>query len=118
MSRAGELNSRVEFFEYAPSPGPEPGEVEKAKLWECWAEVYEPSMKDLEVLSTTGTFHSVTVRIRDTRGEFTPRDKHYMSVLDDVYKDEKGEYIRFNIKKVHPDIKDKRFIKIVAEAST
>lgn len=114
MNNAGDLNNRIRFFEYAPNQGPEPGEVEVSVLWECWAEVYEPSMKDIEYLSTTGVKHSVTARFRDTRGEFKPHNKHYLSILDDYYK-ENGEYIRFNIKKIQPDVKDKRFIKVVAE---
>lgn len=117
MNNAGELNTRVRFFEYASMPGPEPGEREVNVIWECWAEVYEPSTKDFAVLSTTGVEFAVTVRIRDTRGEFRPFNKHYLAVLDDAYTDDEGEYIRFNIKKVQPDIKNKKFVKIVAEAS-
>jgi len=118
MDNAGKLNTRIQFFEYAPNDGPEPGESEKLKLWECWAEVYEPSMKDHESLRTTNVLSAVTIRIRDTRGEFIPRNEHYMSVLDDAYSDGKGDYVRFNINKIQPDVKDKRFIKVVAEAST
>lgn len=114
MSRS-DLNTRIKFFEYAPSPGPEPGEIEKRLLWECWAEVYEPSIKDQESLSAGRFRYAVTVRIRDPRREYKPNNKHYISVLADAYK-ESGEYIRFNIKKIQPDLKDKRFIKVVAEA--
>lgn len=117
MSNAADLNTRIQFFEYAPSDGPEPGEVEKDIMWECWAEVYEPSMKDIESLSSTNVLYSVTVRLRDSRGEYRPSNKHYLSVLDDAYLDDGGNYIRFNIKKIHPDVKDKRFIKVVAEAT-
>ncbi|PWA08656.1 phage head-tail adapter protein [Pueribacillus theae] len=116
MSNASDLNTRIQFFEYAPSDGPEPGEVEKRQLWECWAEIYEPSMKDIESLSTN-VLYSVTARIRDPRGEYKPSNKHYLAVLDDAYQDDEGNYVRFNIKKMHPDVKDKRFIKVVAEAT-
>lgn len=115
MSNTGDLNTRIEFYEFAPSDGPEPGEVEKRLLWECWAEVYEPSMKDIESLSTTKVLYSVTAKFRETHGEYKPSNKHYLSVLHPAYKDNQGNYLRFNIKKVHPDVKDKRFIKVVAE---
>ena len=118
MSNVADLNTRIQFFEYAPNEGPEPGEVEKNKLWECWAEVYEPSMKDIESLSTTNVLYSVTVRFRDTRGEFKPSNKHYLAVLDPAYIDEKGEFIRFNIRKIQPDVKDKRFVKVVGELTS
>lgn len=112
-----DLNTRIQFFEYVAADGPEPGEVEKNVAWECWAEVYEPSMKDIESLSTTNVLYSVTVRFRDPRGEYKPTNKHYLAVLDESYKDDEGNYVRFNIKKIHPDVKDKRFIKVVAEAT-
>ena len=117
MSNVADLNTRIQFFEYAPNEGPEPGEVEKGILWECWAEVYEPSLKDIESLSTTNVLYSVTVRFRDTRGEFKPSNDNYLAILDESYKDIDGNYIRFNIKKIHPDAKSKQMIKVVAEAT-
>lgn len=117
MSNVADLNTRIQFFEYTPNEGPEPGEVEKAVLWECWAEVYEPSVKDIESLSETNVFYSVTVRFRDARREFKPNNEHYLSILDESYKDNDGNYIRFNIKKIHPDAKSKQFIKVVAEVT-
>lgn len=115
MSRT-DLNTRIQFFEYAPVTGPEPGETEKRKLWECWAEVYEPSIKDHESLSTERVLYAVTVRFRNPFTEYKPDNKHYLAVLSESYKDRLGEYIRFNIKKIQPDSKDKAFIKVVAEA--
>lgn len=116
MSNASDLNTRVQFFEFAPIPGLDPGEVEKRVLWECWAEVYEPSIKDAAVLSSPGTNYAVTIRIRNNRGEYRPDRKHYLAVIQDYYK-ANDEYIRFNIKEIYPDVKDKRFIKVVAEVT-
>ena len=117
MSNVADLNTRVRFFQYSPNEGPEPGETETAVLWECWAEVYEPSVKDIESLSTTNLLYSVTVLIRDTRGEFKPNNKHYLAILDESYTDNDGNHVRFNIKKIHPDAKNKQMIKVVAEAT-
>lgn len=117
MGSAADLNTRIQFYEFAPNNGPEPGENEKRKLWECWAEAYEPSMKDKESLSSTDVLYSVTLRFRDPRGEYRPSNEHYLAVLDDAYKDEEGKYMRFNIKKIQPDLKDKRFNKVVAEVT-
>ncbi|EUJ59552.1 hypothetical protein [Listeria fleischmannii] len=51
-----------------------------------FAEVYNPSSKDIEILNNKGidVTKSLTVRIRDTGGEYLPSNKHYFEV-DDVY---------------------------------
>ncbi|EPE8928939.1 phage head-tail adapter protein, partial [Listeria monocytogenes] len=74
--QSGDLRTPVVFFEYQPVNGPEPGEIEKVNLFECFAEVYKPSMKDLEILHGTGTKEAVTINIRDTKGEYTVSNKH------------------------------------------
>ncbi|EFS01048.1 gp8, partial [Listeria seeligeri FSL N1-067] len=37
--QSGDLRTPVVFFEYQPVNGPEPGEIEKVILFECFAEV-------------------------------------------------------------------------------
>lgn len=105
----GDLRTPVTFYEFVPKEGPLPGQTEKRTLFESWAKIDEVWMKDLELAKSNGTLSDVTIRIRDPLEEFRPTNKHYLSIDDPDYKDN-----RYNIKAVHPDMQDRRFIRIVA----
>ncbi|EJA0902456.1 head-tail adaptor protein [Listeria monocytogenes] len=111
--QSGDLRTPVAFFEYQPANGPEPGETEKITLFECFAEVYKPSMKDLEILHGTGTKEAVTINIRDTKGEYTVSNKHYVEILDYRYLGK-----RFNVIDVSPDLQNNRFVNILLVVQT
>lgn len=120
---SGDLNTPVTFFEYQPSSGPEPGDEEKQELFSCMALVYNPSMKDLEMIQSirklnetrkgaeiTGTKQTVTLQIRDPHGDYLPHNKHKAVVDDYRFKDKVWEIIN-----VSNDLVDNRFIKIILE---
>lgn len=109
---SGELRTPVTFYEYKPSPGPEPGEQEKRELFSCWAKIDEMWLKDQEVAKSNGTMSDVTIVIRDPLNDYIPTNKHYVSIDDRLYKD-----VRYNVKHVQPDVQDRNFINIVAEVS-
>lgn len=106
-SRTGKLNTKIKFWEYKPSKGPEPGEQEKKVLFRTRAEVYDPSMKDLEILNGKGTKKAVTMVIRDPRSKYMPLNKHYVEILDYRLA---GQW---NIVDVRNDFTDNRFITIL-----
>lgn len=106
-SRTGKLNTKVAFWQYKPNSGPEPGEREKKILYKARAEVYDPSMKDLEILNGKGTKKAVTIIIRDPRGKYVPTNKHYVEIED--YRLSES----WNIIDVRPDITGNRFLTIV-----
>lgn len=103
-----ELRTPVSFFMYQPSDGPDPGESEVKILFECFAEVYNASKKDLEILNSMETKQSATIRIRETHGEFYPDNKHYVELHDYRYKG-----VRFNIVDVRPDLTNNDFITVL-----
>ena len=105
---SGDLNTPVSFFEYVPHKGPEPGEEEKEVLFECWAEVYKPSMKDMEILNGKGTNESVTINIRDPYTDYLPTNKHKVELDDYRYKGKIWEIID-----VAPDVKNNEFVRII-----
>lgn len=107
-TNAGALRTPVTFYEYAPNSGPEPGQSKKAVLHNCFAEVYNPSMKDLTVMNATRTREAVTIRIRDTAGEYIPTNKHFAQLDDYRYKDK-----IFSVADVRNDLTDNRFITIL-----
>lgn len=111
-SRTGKLNTKIVFWQYKPKNGPEPGEKEKKILYKARAEVYDPSIKDLEILNGRGTKKAVTIVIRDPRGKYVPTNKHYVEIID--YR--LGE--RWNIIDIRPDITGNRFLTILLGATS
>lgn len=110
---SGELRTRVTFFEFAPNDGPIPGEKKEKILYETWAKVDEVWTKDIELAKANGTLSDLTIHIRDTHGEYTPTNKHYIKIHAPEYED-----LNYNIKQVMPDLQYRDFIKIVAGVST
>lgn len=105
----GELRTPVEFYEYIPNEGPEPGEEKKKILFSCTCLAYSPSMKDMEILSAKGTKEGLTIKIRDPHEDYIPTNKH--KVFIDDYRIDPQKI--WEIKNVSPDFEDNRFIKIV-----
>ncbi|MGE6379769.1 phage head-tail adapter protein [Peribacillus muralis] len=127
---SGELRTPVSFYQYAPHNGPEPGEGELVQVYECFAEVYSASMKDIEILNSgreqqqlkfINTKNAVTINIRDSFGEFFPDTEHYAEVQDDRYSkmiDGERKFIRFNVIDVRPDLTKNDFITVLLAAIT
>lgn len=105
---SGRLRTPVTFLECGPRDGPEPGEIRKKILYSCFAEVYNPSMKDLSIMDTTGTREGATIKIRDAGTEYIPSNKHSV-VLDDYRYRNKV----FSVVDVRPDLTDNRFVVIL-----
>ncbi|EGO8777433.1 hypothetical protein [Enterococcus faecalis] len=107
---AGELKTPVSFFQFIPGEGPEPGEIVKKELHSCKAQIYNPSMKDMEILNAKGTKEGLTIKIRDPHQDYIPSNKHKV-VIDDYRALPVGK--EWEIVDVSPDFEDNRFIKIV-----
>lgn len=105
---AGELRTPVSFFEYQPTDGPDPGDEEKSELYACTAQIYNPSMKDMEIMNAKGTKEAVTIKIRDPRGDYLPTNKNKVMIDDYRYAG-----IVWEIVDVSPDFEDNAFIKII-----
>lgn len=104
----GDLRTPVNFFEYKPNDGPEPGEEVKAELYRCTALIYSPSMKDNEILNAKGTKEGVTIKIRDPHTDYVPTNKHKVVIDDFRYEDKTWEIVN-----VSPDFESNAFIKII-----
>lgn len=110
---SGSLRTPATFYEFTPDNGPEPGQNKKNTLHECFAEIYNPSMKDMEIMKATGTKEAITLRIRDAGKEYVPTNKHFFEVSDYRYT---GKV--FNIISVAPDIQNNKFIKVIGGYSS
>lgn len=109
MRDANELNTRIQIIGMKPSEGPEPGEEIEDVLYECWAGIETVWFRDFEQAKANNTLSDINVFIRDTRGSFVPDNKQSLKILDSMY-----EGRLYNIKGVQPDIKDKRFVTLIA----
>ncbi|MFC6170457.1 hypothetical protein [Loigolactobacillus jiayinensis] len=108
----GQLRTPIRFIGAAPNDGPEPGESGTELLFECLGLAYSPSAKDQDYLTSHGAKLGVTIKIRDTAGEYDPSAEH-MAVIDDRRYYKNGRPITWKIKQVAPDFEDNRFVKIV-----
>lgn len=110
----GDLRTLVSFFEYVSNPSPEPSEDMKKELYQCFALIYNPSMKDMEILTANGTKEGLTIKIRDPQKNYIPSNKHKVVVDDYRYGADKV----WEIKDVSFDFEDNAFIKIVLGVSS
>lgn len=113
---SGELRTPVIFYEYVPDDSPFPTESELKPVYSCFAEPYNASMKDLEILNGTGAKKSVTINIRDTFGEYYPSTEHYVEVQDYRYGklvDDVMVYDRFNVIDVRPNLTNNDLITVL-----
>lgn len=108
----GQLRTPIQFFKATQNAGPEPGESASEPLFSCLCLAYSPSNKDQEYLNDHGVSQGVTVKIRDTAGEYDP-DVRDLAVIDDRRYYRKGRPITWSVKQVAADFEDNRFVKIV-----
>lgn len=105
---AGELKTPVSFYEKENS-GPDPNASEGlAKLYNCTAEIYSPSIKDWEVMKVNGVKQGVTIIIRDPLQCYIPRNNHLVQIEDFRYED-----ITWETVEIRPDIQNNQFITIL-----
>lgn len=104
---AGDLNTPVTFFEFKPSNGPEPGDEQEKELYACTALVYNPSMKDRDIL---GTKEGVTIKIRDPHQSYIPTNKHKVKIQDFRYEKKTWEIVDVSL-----DLETNSIVKIVLE---
>ncbi|MBC1458474.1 phage head-tail adapter protein [Listeria newyorkensis] len=105
----GDLKTPVVFYEYKPHDSPEPGEEERKVLYKCFADVYNPSVKDLQILNNTSSVESITLNIRDPHEDYVATTKHYIEIDDFRYSGK-----RFNVKFAGPDLEKNNCLKIIA----
>lgn len=102
--RSGDLRTPVTFYDL-PANKYEPGDfVKPKKVYETYAQVYAPSQKDITMLNNGDASTGVTIKIRNTRGEFTPNHTQRVYIEDYRYSD----YL-WNVKDVRPDFKNEQF---------
>lgn len=103
--RMNNLKDFVTFYMVTDN-GPEPGMGTSTEVMKAYAEVYEPSAKDIQLGNLETDKLSLTIIIRNTYPEYVPKVNHTFTVNSGMYQGES-----FNIKHVAP--KEANFMKIV-----
>lgn len=105
---AGELKTPVSFFD-KKSSGPDPNAPEELnETYKCTAEVYNPSMKDWEIMKVKGVKNGVTIIIRDPLMTYVPKNHHLVQISDFRY-----QGVTWEIVEIRPDIQNNQFITIL-----
>jgi len=111
--RTNQLNTPVRFFHVVENDGPEPGESTTVPAFDCMCLAYEPSNKDRTVLNVAEAKLAVTIKIRDTFGEYDPVTSDVAVIDDRRYVDELGQPIVWDVVSVSPDLENNQFVKII-----
>ena len=107
--RANKLTNFIEFYRVTYD-GPEPGVGHSDKIAGAYAEIYEPSAKDVQLGNLETSKTNITVIIRNSYPEFVPQVNETFKVVTGLYSG-----MTFDIKTVTPI--DNSFIKIVGESN-
>ena len=103
-----QLDYRVSFFKRVKD-GPEAGSEKLQQVYACFAGLYEPTQKDVQ-LGNLGTDKvSVTLNIRNAQSQYMPTVREVFELKNGLYKG-----LFFNIKNVAP-AKTSGYIKVVGE---
>ncbi|AGZ26275.1 hypothetical protein [Staphylococcus pasteuri] len=104
----GDMRTPVIFYKAEPSDDFLPGETIEEEIYKCFANVYQPSQKDLDMTDnqaslTMVTYHPINIEITDDM---------YFEIALPQYKNKK-----YNIIQVFDDTDTHRNIKIIGEYS-
>lgn len=103
-----EMKDRVSFFNLEKS-GPYPeDELQKEILYSCYAKIYNPSVKDVEILKAHESISGLTIVIRDPYITYEITNKHFVEVQNRNYK---NKY--FNIIEVRPNTPEVQYMTIL-----
>lgn len=71
------------------------------KLYSCFCKIYNPSMKDREILKATESKSGLTIIMRSSKIEYLPQTNHLVKIDRGLYSDK-----LFNIKEIRIDTPD------------
>lgn len=104
MQRMNKMHDIISFFNVVQD-GPEPG-GKPEKVFDSFAEIYEPSQKDVQLGNLESSTINITVIIRNAYPEFVPTVNQQFQVLSGIYNG-----MKFDIKHISP--KDDIYLKVV-----
>lgn len=80
----------------------------QAEVYRTWAEVYNPSIKDIEVMKVKSVKAAVTLKMRDPQTGYFPQNNDLV-ILDDV----RYEGKQWQVTDIRSDFNDRRWLIIL-----
>ena len=105
-----ELDYRIVFYSVSNN-GPEAGTGNWEEVFSCFAGLYEPTQKDVQLGNLETSKRSVTINIRNAQPDFLPTVNLVFEIKNGMYAG-----LTFDIKNVAP-AKTPNYIKVVGEES-
>ncbi|WNM55018.1 hypothetical protein CoNPh25_CDS0013 [Staphylococcus phage S-CoN_Ph25] len=90
---------------------PKQERVTREEVFSCFAGLYEPTQKDVQLGNLETSKRSVTINIRNAQPDFLPTVNHVFEIKNGMYAG-----LTFDIKNVAP-AKTPNYIKVVGEES-
>lgn len=104
---AGTLRVPAVFY-LLKQNGPYPEQATKEKVYQCFCETYEPSVKDINILGTQGTQTGVTMIMRNPMPEFTPTVDMIVELQTQLYRNQSFKIISISVTK-------ENFVKLILQ---
>lgn len=104
----GDLRTPISFFATRIAPGVDGRDTWQEKVFSTFAEVYNPSMKDIEVGTGRGIRSRLTLRLRDPLTSYVPDNRHLVEVHDHRYQGTKWQIVD-----IRPDFVNRQFLTVV-----
>lgn len=109
----GSLRTPVVFFSTKIEDGLDGRDVKFEKKFSCFAQIYNPSMKDIEISQNKSMKASLTLKIRDPQTDYFVDNRHVVEVSDKRVAGRKWDIIDFR-----PDFENNDFIVIVVGSTS
>ena len=104
------MNHRVAFIQ-ATNSGPEVG-GDYTVVYECFCDMYDPTLKDVQFFDLTSSQHAVTLTIRNAYQEFKPEPHHLFKLLGGYFN---GKI--FEVISVAPYSDSQEYLKIIGKGT-
>ncbi len=104
----GTMRTLVTFQGEGLDTSPDAREGALIDIFKTYADVYNPSNKDLTILGSQNVKNGVTLKIRDPLSAYQPKNDDKVIIDDPRYSDKV-----WNILDIQPDFHDRTFLKII-----
>lgn len=104
----GDLRTPVSFYTSQTQDGLDGRDIHYEKTFFTFGEVYNPSLKDMEIASGHGVKATLTVKIRDPLKGYMPKNTHFVEIYDSRLNGTKWPIVD-----IRPDFQERDFLVIV-----
>lgn len=104
----GDLRTPVVFFNAQIDEGLDGRDTHFEEVYMTFAEVYDPSTKDIQIADTINAKANFTLKMRDPLSAYVPSNQHFVEIKDTRYPHKK-----WSILDIRPSFDERTFLTIV-----